>query len=84
MPEERLVAGAQVVESKLTVGGAREAVLGTLSIAGEADGTFPAVLGQGVALGIAEGALLGRSHELDHVGFENVPEEVAGLHEMVT
>ena len=56
--EERLVARTEVVQPRLAVRRLDEAVLGTPPVAGEADVARPAVVGQGVELGLAEGALL--------------------------
>ena len=48
--EERLEAGAEVVEAGIAVGRSDEAVLGAAAVAGEADVAVEAELRQGVAL----------------------------------
>jgi hypothetical protein len=50
MFEERLVADAQVVESKLAIRGRDEPVARTLAVAGESDVALSAVLGQAAQL----------------------------------
>src|SRR5690606_38605790 len=52
--EERLEAGAQVVEARFTVRSGVEAVLGAAAVAGEADVAVEAVSRQGVVLVLAE------------------------------
>jgi hypothetical protein len=57
--EERLVAGAQVMQARLAVGRGREPVLGTAAVAGEPDVAVQAVPGQRVPLSLPEFLLLG-------------------------
>src|SRR5450755_443846 len=72
--EEQLVAGAEIVLPALAVGGGREAVLGAAAVAREAHVAVKAVLGQGVALVLAEPHLLGGGDQLRHRGFDDVAE----------
>ena len=58
VPEEPLVAGAQVVQAGLAVRGGEEPVLGAAAVACEPDVASPAVRGQGAGLGLPEGGLL--------------------------
>ncbi len=83
VPEEGLVAGAEVVEAGLTVWRLDEAVLGTAAVTGKAHVALEAVLRKRVALVEAELPLLLRRHELKHVTFADVAQPVARLDEMV-
>src|SRR5438876_691980 len=83
MVEEVLVARAEVVEARLAVRRRDEAILGTASVAGEADVALAAVPRQGVALVEPELPLPLGGDELEHVRLPDVPELVAGLDEMV-
>src|ERR1035437_3087921 len=60
VPEEVLVALAQVMQPRLAVGGGREAVLRAAAMAREPDIALPAVGRQRVSFGVAEGLLLRR------------------------
>src|SRR6185312_11861816 len=81
--EEEFVAGAEVVEAGFAVGSCEEAVLGALSVAGEADFALVAVAGQGVALGGSEAALLGRADERLHGRLHNVAQLIFRIDEVV-
>ncbi len=81
--EERLVAGAQVVEPGLAVGRRREAVLGAATVAREADVALEAVARQRVALVQPELALLIRGDELEHGQLADVAEPEPRLDEVV-
>lgn len=54
VPEERLIAGAQVVLAALSERGGGEPVLGAAAVAGGQDVAVAAVPGEGVALVLAE------------------------------
>ena len=81
--EEAAVAGAEVVEARLAVGGLEETVLGAAAVAGESHLAASAVVGKGVAFGGAELALLGA---VDHFGkrlLAKVAELVLRVNEVV-
>lgn len=67
MGEEGFVPGAQVVQTILTVGGLDEAVARAAAMAGEAHWALDAVLGQLVALVVAEFALLVRGDHFKYM-----------------
>lgn len=54
VPEEFLVAGAEIVEPPFAVGRPGESVLGALAVASEADTAISAVLRERIALGVSE------------------------------
>ena len=83
MAEEGLVAGAEVVEPGLAVGGEGEPVLRALAVAREAHVAVAAVRRQGVALGRPEGPLPRRGDQLDHRAWVMLPSRCAGLDEVV-
>src|SRR6476620_2883611 len=83
MVEELQVAGAQVVQPRLTVRGQGEAVLGASAVAGEPHVAGAAVRLQRVALGLAEGHLLGGGDQLEQVPGADVAEQVVRLDEVV-
>ena len=84
MPEEVLVALAQVMKSRIPVRGGREAVLRAAAVAREPDIALPAVCRQCVSFGVAERLLLRRGHELKQVSLPDVPQEIVRLDKMVT
>ena len=82
--EEGLVARAEVVQARLTVGRVGQAVLGAAAVAGEAHGALPAVPRQGVALSQPEQPLLRARPPASCRGVVgDVPQPVPRLHEVV-
>jgi hypothetical protein len=56
--EEQFVAGTEVIQAELAIGGGEEAMLGAFTVAGEAHFAIAAVLGQCIVFILAEGYLL--------------------------
>ncbi len=83
MVEERLVAGAQVIQPGLAIGRECEPVARALAVAGETHLTLPTVPRQRVALGLAEGSLLVGGDQLQEMGLLNIAEKVLGLDEVI-
>ncbi len=73
MGEELMVAGAEVVQARLSVGRAAEAVLGTFAVTGKEKRTLLALGRQLEALASAEGLLLGT---IEHL-YQSVAMDVA-------
>ena len=81
--EEELEGRAEVVQARLAVGGAGEAVLRAASVAGEANVAFAAVARERVALVQAELPLLLGGDQIDEVPVGDVAQQVAGLDEVI-
>ena len=81
--EEFPVAGAEVVEARLSVGRAGEAVLGTVAVAGEEPFTLLALAGQGVVFGLAETLLAFAVHHLHQCLLVDVAQFVFGEDKVV-
>jgi len=81
--EEGLVASAQIVQPRLTVGRQQEAVLRAAAVTGKAYVTVQAELGESGQLVQAELPLLRRRDELDHRRLEDVAQAVVGLDEVI-
>lgn len=73
MPEEAVVAFAQVIQSRFPVGRGGKAVLGAFPVAGEQVFAFAALAGQAVPFGLSEGQLSRAVHHLH----ERLPLQVA-------
>ena len=69
VPEELLIAGTEIIETRFTVWRFDKTVLGAFAVADESDLTLAAVFGQGIELILAELSLLSGAGQLGHVLF---------------
>src|SRR5271169_1337811 len=83
MVEERLVAGTEVVLAWLAIGRGREPVLWAAPTASESHIAVETELGQSLEFVPAELALVGRSHQLDHVPILDVAKQVFRLDKVI-
>lgn len=83
MGEEGFVRGAEIVQSRLTIGRGDEAVAWALAMAGEAHRTFTTIAGKSVALGEAERPLLVGGNHLDHMRLADIAQAIGWLDEVV-
>ena len=83
MPEERLVALAQIIESWFTIWGATDTILGTASVAGKTDPTLLAVSWQAISLGQPELTLPHRADQFVQISLNKIAEETIRLNEVV-
>jgi len=81
--EEPVVAFAQVIEARIAISIANEAILGTLSMTSKLIAAFPALARQGTMLDVAELLLF---RPIEHFGerlLANVAKFILGEHEMI-
>ena len=83
MLEEGLVAGAEIVQTRFSIGSVDEPVARTFAVAGELDFALPAVARQCVLLVIPEFPLLVRCDELYQVLLFDIAQKILWLDKMV-
>ena len=83
MVEERLEPGAQVVQARFAIRRLDKSILRALAVTGKTHIALQTITRQRVPLVLAEFYLLGRRHQLDHVLFLDVAQEVVRLDKVV-
>ena len=83
MLEELPIAGTEIVETRLSIGGPQEAQPRALTMTGMEPLTFPALAGQPLFLELAEGVLLAAIEQLGKAIAQDIPQAVLGEDKMV-